>query len=356
MNDRPLRVGVVGLGFGAAIHIPAFQSLPNVTVAACLGARPDHTREVAQRLGIEKPCQTLDEFLDQPLDAVSLALPPFVVAPVLEQVLINQLPVLCEKPIATDVSTALRLARIAADRAIPTAVDFQFRHVAAFHRLRRMLREGVIGAVHHTVVEWHVHSYAHRQRKWSWKTDRSQGGGVMTLLGSHLFDLVEWLLSPITALDARYHTHATRLFAPSGSLPAEDSVGLMLELQNDSLVTCSLSNAAPGPTTHRWTIHGSRASIVLENPSTDYMANFSLTIFEPGRTPRPISLPSDEVTTDGRLPSFRALASNFIISTRTRSQRSITDDFPTLTQGARIQQLLANAAQSAEFLTRTTLS
>lgn len=334
---NPLRIGVAGLGFGAAVHIPGFQALDGVIVTACLGRRPDHTRDIAQQYGVPAPCDDVDTFLDQPLDAVSLALPPDAVAPILERVLKRSLPVLCEKPIANDAVTARRLANLAKDRNIPTAVDFQFRHLPVFQSIKHMLENGDVGTLRSVNLHWHVHSYAHRTGQWSWKNDRTRGGGVMTLLGTHALDMVEWLFGPVERLTARFDHRASQILAPGPeTVVAEDSAKILLELATGCTVTLSISNAIPGQTLHRWTIDGDKASIVAENPTTDYMAHFLLTRKIANGLAQVIPTAALPASEDGRLPSFCALAENFINSIRTG-----TPCAPSLEHGARVQELLS---------------
>jgi predicted dehydrogenase len=51
---RPLRIGIAGIGFGAAVHLPALRSLPGVTVATIAGTRPDKTGEIARKCGVAR--------------------------------------------------------------------------------------------------------------------------------------------------------------------------------------------------------------------------------------------------------------------------------------------------------------
>ncbi|MCB1233319.1 MAG: hypothetical protein KDN19_23950, partial [Verrucomicrobiae bacterium] len=41
-DASPVRVGVIGLGFGADVHIPALKHLPETDVVAVCSKRPEH--------------------------------------------------------------------------------------------------------------------------------------------------------------------------------------------------------------------------------------------------------------------------------------------------------------------------
>ncbi len=316
-------------------------------VTTCLGRRSLHAAETAARHGVAKVCDSLDALLAEPLDAVTIALPPAEVSHTLERVLERRLPVLCEKPVGTSADEAEQLARLASQFNIVTAVDFQFRYVPAFQILASKIRSQTIGAFCHASIEWHVYSFSHRNHKWSWKTDADQGGGVMTLLGSHLVDLIEWVLGPISRIYAHFDRRATQEFCPLGASAAEDSAALTIELVAGGTVTVSLSNASPGQTRHRWTIVGDQGTLILDNSSTDYMTNFSLAQHSSCQAPFLIELLPGSSAADGRLPPFRALASSFL--NQVRGKLPVDEDMPTLVHGARSQRLLTAAKQSNQI-------
>jgi predicted dehydrogenase len=336
----PLRVGVAGLGFGRAVHGPALAALPGVSVAAVLGRDPARAAAAAAELGGARACTGLDDFLGQGLDAVSLALPPAVQETLLERVIAARIPVLCEKPPALTAASAGRLAAMAAG--LPTAVDFQFRELPAFRTAKDLIDSGTIGAVTRVDIAWHVESYAQREKLWSWKTDRTQGGGVVTVLGTHVLYLVEWLLGRVETLSAHFDNRATRAFAPPGAEAAEDGFIIKMKLAGGAHVAVSVSNARPGQPVHRWSIGGEQGAAALENRTSDYMHGFSLTHF--GRAGAVLlSRPDPMIPADGRLAPFTALAERFVGAVRAGDASASR---PSLEDGARVQ-VLADAARRA---------
>jgi predicted dehydrogenase len=336
-----MRVGVAGLGFGRAVHGPALAAMPGVSVAAVLGRDPARAHAAAAELGGARACTRLDDFLGQGLDAVSLALPPAVQENVLERVIAARIPVLCEKPPALTAARAGRLAGMAAG--LPTAVDFQFRELPAFRAAKDLVESGTIGAVTRVVVIWHVESHAQREKQWSWKTDRSQGGGVLTVLGAHVLYLIGWLLGGVDALTARFDDRATRTFAPPRAEAAEDGCMMMLTLAGGAQVAVSVSNARPGETVHRWSIGGERGAIELVNPTSDYMNGFSLTHYGPAGSVL-LSRPDPAIAEDGRLAPFASLAERFLGAVRA-GDASASE--PSLEDGARVQALTEAARRAA---------
>ncbi|MDQ3045052.1 MAG: Gfo/Idh/MocA family oxidoreductase, partial [Chloroflexota bacterium] len=73
----PIRVGVIGTGFGAAVHIPALQYLPETEVVAVCSRRADRANAVAARHDIASAVTDFRAMVRDPaIDAVIVASPP----------------------------------------------------------------------------------------------------------------------------------------------------------------------------------------------------------------------------------------------------------------------------------------
>jgi predicted dehydrogenase len=333
-----LRVGIVGLGFGAAVHLPAFRSLPGVRVVGVAARRGEKARAAAVRLGLDIGGD-VDALLAAPLDAVSIALPPDLTAIVADRALELGLAVLAEKPLADSAARALALAQRA--RGHTAAVDFQFAELDAFRALKAALETGGIGRVASARIAWRTLSHAHRNASWSWKTDRSRHGGVMNLLGSHVLYLVEWLLGPMDTLAAGFSSAATARFAPPGAAAAEDTAELTATLSGGRTVEIALCNAARDEVGQRWSFATSGARLTLESPPGEPMAPLTL-VRETARERAVLATDAAFAGADARLEPFRRLAARFVAAARARAPCA-----PDFAAGARVQRLLEAAAASA---------
>jgi len=333
-----IRVGIIGLGFGAAVHLPAFQALPNVRVVAVAARRPEKAKEVADRFGIER-AGTVDDVLRAPLDAVSIALPPALTAEVAGRALERGLAVLAEKPLAESADRAEALARAAKDRT--TAVAFQFAELDSFRALKLMLPPGNLAQPISAHVLWRTLSYPHRTRTWNWKTDGSQRGGVMNLLGSHVVYLLEWLLGPIAELSAEFSNAATQALAPHGAQPAEDTATISGVTAGGGRLHIELSNAAVDRHSQCWTFALDAEQLVVEAPPGEALGPLSLVRKLRGR--REVLVPPEpSAGPDLRLEPFRRLAERFVAAVQ-----QCEPCVPDFSAGARVQRLLETVARSA---------
>src|SRR4051812_1306843 len=98
MNDRPIRIGVAGVGFGATVHIPAFQS-EGLEVVAVFSRRLERAQEAASKFGIANVYTDYAEMLARDdLDAVSIVTPVTLHKEMALQALRAGMHVMCEKP------------------------------------------------------------------------------------------------------------------------------------------------------------------------------------------------------------------------------------------------------------------
>jgi predicted dehydrogenase len=322
-----MRVGIIGLGFGATVHLPALRMLPNVQVVALGARRADKARELAARSGIEVG-GTLEDVLGADLDAVTLALPPDVGDTVAEQALRRGLAVLAEKPIATSVARARNLVQMAKNRT--AAVGFELAELDCFRELKRQVEQA--GSVQSVRASWHTRSYAQVHRKWSWKTDRAHHGGAMNLLGSHLLFLVEWLIGPIESLSARFSSERTQLFAPPGGQAAEDRAFVSARGPGGVPVEIEVDNASGGAG-QKWELVLPRSRLLIEEASGGVL------VLTDGRGELASDRPAPGL--DWRIEPFRRLAARFIEC----AERKVACS-PGFDSGARVQQLLETAARS----------
>ncbi len=275
-----IRVGVIGGGFGARVQAPAFRLDPRFELVGLASRAPERARAAADKAGIGKVYSSAAELVNDPnIDLVSIAVPPREQPDLLELVLDAKKHVFAEKPIGGGAARARSFAERADELGVAHVVDFEFPEIDVFQRARAWLDEGKIGRVRHATVAWHIESYAHRHGlRDGWKVSASAGAGVLGLFLSHSFYYLEWLLHQrITGLHARL---------VADPLVAEDAAeevvhaSLLCGAVPVSVAASSCSRAGNG---HRIEIHGDSGAIVLDNPNTDYISGFTLSLFdEPG--------------------------------------------------------------------------
>ena len=114
MNDKKLRVGVVGVGHLGRFHVQKYADLPGVDLVGIVDINQEQAQEIANQYHTEAFATTGE--LYQQVDAVSVAVPTVDHYQVACQALNSGIHVLLEKPIAATVAEAEELVRLAAEK------------------------------------------------------------------------------------------------------------------------------------------------------------------------------------------------------------------------------------------------
>jgi nucleoside-diphosphate-sugar epimerase/predicted dehydrogenase len=146
-SPRPLRVGLVGCGRIAAVHLRYLRPLPQVRVVALCDVDVARARAVGAEVGVEAVVREPAELLGLGLDAVHVLTPPSSHAETAIAALERGVHVLVEKPMATTAAAARRMQDAAAAAGRLLCVDHNRLFDPVVVRARAMVDAGTIGTV-----------------------------------------------------------------------------------------------------------------------------------------------------------------------------------------------------------------
>lgn len=189
-----MRIGIIGLGRAGRVHLDAWRAIAGVRIAGVVDPDPA-VRVWAEAQGLA-PFRTVPELLASvPLDAVTIASPPAEHAAAVLLCLDHGLHVLCEKPLAVDGPTALRMVRVAQRNGRHLLLATKFRHVPDLVEARHLIARGAIGEP----VAFEIDFSSRVDMSQRWNSDRTVGGGgVIMDNGCHAFDIVAFLFGTVT--------------------------------------------------------------------------------------------------------------------------------------------------------------
>lgn len=336
-----LRVGVVGVGFGQQVHVPAFRLDPRCEVVAICASGLERAGRVAARLGIEKAFGDWREMIEDPsINAIGIATPPALQPMVAVAALARGKAVFCEKPLALSKAEALGMVAAAEQAGVANIVDFEFPEIEQWQQAKSILGSGGIGRLRHMAISWNVETYANQAGLRSWKTNAEEGGGVLNGFVSHVFYYLEWLAGDIRRLSAN-------LFRPPSDLRRGETLAVIcLELESGAATSVSVSNHAFLGNGHRVEFYGDEGTLVLDNSTPDYARGFRL-LYGTRASNRPEVISSGEGLEagrcDGRIAAVACLVERFV----SWVENGIPSR-PSFKEGLRVQSLLEAARRSRE--------
>lgn len=215
-----IRWGIIGCGSVTEVKSgPALQRAEGSALVAVMRRDGEKARDYAERHGVAKWGTDARALIHDPeVDAVYIATPPAFHADYTEQVAQAGKPVYVEKPMGCTVADCRRMLAACRQAGVPLFVAYYRRALPRFLQVKALLDAGAIGAVRGVIVRMIRPAKAEDADAGNWRVDPTlAGGGYFFDLGSHMLDLLDFLLGPIAAVQGTAVNQA-------GLYPAEDLV------------------------------------------------------------------------------------------------------------------------------------
>lgn len=364
-----IRIGLLGFGYIGRAHACAVRDIPlyyddpdfKAEITHVCTSRPETARKAAEILGAV-PVSDFREITENPeIDVVDIASPNDKHLPALLSAMSHGKHIYCDKPLCAGPDEAARIAEALKSYKGISQMTFQYRFFPAVMRAKQIMEEGRLGEI----LEFHG-SFPHSgsadpKTPLKWKLSGAAGGGVAADLGSHIFDLLLYLLGDFDSISA-----ATRIVYPERpsaddparmvKVDAEDDMMTIVRLKNGALGTVTASKIATGTEDGiTFTIHGSKGALLLKAMDLDRLYFYDgtavgapfgglrgWTAIDCGqRFGKPAVFPASKAVT-GWVRGHIHCYYSFL--------RAVTDGIPaspSLGQGLRIQHLLAKVGESA---------
>jgi len=237
--SAPVRFGLVGAGAIAQTYGAAIEATDGLQLTAVADLDLAAAHRLAAGSGAAQFASHLDLAASGLCDAVIVATPPVTHEEVVLGLVELDLPVLCEKPFATNGVSARRMASAARDRGVLVSMASKFRYVDDVHAARQRIEAGDIGDI--KLIENVFTGVVDMTNRWNVDPNMS-GGGVLIDNGTHSVDIVRFLIGGIESVSA---VSGPRL----QSVEVEDHVFVSARTESGALARVETS----------WSLHKDRA-------------------------------------------------------------------------------------------------
>jgi predicted dehydrogenase len=260
---RP-RVGFLGVGWIGQHRMKSIMDTGTIEVAAVADTSPALAAGAAALAPGARQAATLDELLQQDLDAIVIATPTALHAEQAIRALEHGAAVFCQKPLgrtAAEVRAVIDAAG-AADRLL--GVDMSYRCTDGMQKIRKLVASGDLGDVFAADLVFH-NAYG-PDKAWFYDAALSGGGCVMDL-GVHLVDLALWVLNfpKVSDVTASRFCGSERLAASADRVEDYASAVLSLETGATVRLACSWRLHAGCDAVITAAFHGTKGGAVLSN-------------------------------------------------------------------------------------------
>jgi predicted dehydrogenase len=241
---KPIGIAIIGCG-GITLqnHLPGLALCPQTRVVALCDSDPAVLQRASQQSGVAACYNDYKEVMKRDdVNAVIIATPNVLHAPIALAAIATGKHVLCEKPIAMNFAEALQMFRAAEAAGVRHMTAFTYRFVPAFRYLAHLVKSGAIGQPYHFRVQrfqdWGTRALGWRQ------VAKLAGTGELGDMLSHRIDYAHVLMGKIGSLVADLHRfHDVRAGQVSD---LEDWVAIITKFVNGSTGVLESTKVATG--------------------------------------------------------------------------------------------------------------
>lgn len=270
-----LRIGIIGFGFMGKTHTYGYKTIPlyysnlpfKIRLVGICDAVPEVAERAKETLGFEFATSNPDDiFNNKDIDIIDVCTPNIYHKDAVLKALAAGKNVYCDKPLATSFEETKEIIDALDKYDLTTQMALQYRFFPATMRAKELIEEGKIGKIM-SFRSCYLHSGSVDPKKpIGWKQDKKfGGGGVLFDLGSHILDVMYYLLGEYASVFAKTEVIYKQRPDKTGNMvdiEADDIAFLMLRMKNGGIGTIEASKVATGVNDElRFEIHGDKGAM-----------------------------------------------------------------------------------------------
>jgi predicted dehydrogenase len=343
----PVRVGVIGAGFGSVVHVPALQRVPGTEVAAIVARRAERAHVAAAQYGVPQALTDYRELLRDPaIDAVVIATPPFLHHTMVISAVEAGKHVLCEKPMARNLAEARDMEKIAASAGVAAMVNHEFRFSPIRVHIKKLIDEGFIGepqSASFTVFRSSLNDPG--GVPFNWLMEQEKAGGMLGAVGSHHVDALRWWFGEVKSVAGAVGTMVKRRRLPESMqlapVDADDNFSVLLKFANGALGSIHYTATAAVELSDQIILSGSEGMLMIANDNRLYGGRREDGLAE-------LDVPDPELALDATIDHPLVHPTMLLHRAWINAIRTGESASPSFADGVKVQEILDGALRSSQ--------
>jgi predicted dehydrogenase len=290
LNKQTIGVGVAGTGYIGPAHVEGLRR-NGIQVLGLMGSTKEKTEKKASELGIPRVYLSFDDMLADPdIGVVHLATPNHLHHPHAKAALLAGKHVVCEKPLAMNTTESAELVKLAKEKNLVNAVNYNLRMYPLVQQARSMVQNGELGDLF-IFQGSYLQDWLLLPTDWNWRLEPNLGGTVRAVgdIGSHWLDLLTFIsglhVEKVYADFKTFHpirkkptkpleTFAGKMLTPHDYIDqpinTEDYATIILHYENGTRGVLTVSQVSPGRKNRLfYEINGSKSSLAWDSEKPD---------------------------------------------------------------------------------------
>nr|WP_285841896.1 Gfo/Idh/MocA family oxidoreductase [Sutcliffiella horikoshii] len=268
-----VKIGIVGASWFADLwYLPVLNMHEDVRLVAICSQSGESAQRMAEKYEVENVYTDYQRMMEEEdLDGICIVTPNDTHREIALAAISKGLHVMCEKPMAMNAEEAKEMLDAASEMGVVHAINFTYREHPAIQKLRELVKEDFIGAVHELNFEYSGDYGLDGPPGWRGTVSKGGIGGVLQDLGSHIIDAAQYILE-----DDIIKVNGSLFFYEDGKLvdyaekksedQAADSVSLLADFSKGTKASFYTSWVTPQGNKHQTIdikLHGGKGSLHL---------------------------------------------------------------------------------------------
>ena len=260
---KKLGIGMIGYGGIGRVHVMAYRAIPfhyglpadRINLVGVATTRPETAERAAREIGCEFWTDDYRQLLARDdIDLIDCCVPNYKHREIVIAAAEAGKHIYCEKPLAMNVAEGKQMVRAVEKAGVKSQMTFNFRYFPALTRARQLIEEGFLGRVFSFSGRYYRASYISYDKPLSWRLRKDiSGGGALFDLGSHVLDVIYYLLGEYGSVLATLDTLIKQRPVAAGAVehgPVDvDDIALMqVRLADGTLGLFEFSRMGTGAT------------------------------------------------------------------------------------------------------------
>jgi predicted dehydrogenase len=265
---KTVKIGLVGIGNIAQLHLKNISSMKNIEIAALCDLVRNKAKKASAKYGGQVFTDYRKLLRAKVCNAILICTPHYEHTTIGIDALKAGYHILVEKPISAHKADCERLIAAHKNKKQVFAAMFNQRTDPHYRKVKQLIDDGKLGPlqrVNWIITDWFRPNIYYRSSSWR-ATWAGEGGGVLLNQCPHQLDLLQWLCGmPVRVVAfcgiGRRH-----------KIETEDEVTAYLEYDNGATgVFVTTTGEAPG--TNRLEICGDKGKVVVEEGKVTFIRN-----------------------------------------------------------------------------------
>mgnify|MGYP000350746101 CR=1 FL=1 len=235
-------IGIIGTGFARRVQMPVFLECEEARLVSIASAHLANASATAEEFRVDHYTRDWRETVSHPdVDLVCITTPPRLHREMTLFAIKQGKHILCEKPMAMNVTEAMQMSAAAKAAPILAVIDHELRFQPGRLIAFEMLRDGAIGKVRHAKAIFRAPHRGDPSVPWNWWSDAGEGGGALGAIASHIIDSFHWFLgTTVSTVSCQLHTHIKERRDIDGQkrvVTSDDESNMLLRFKDGELTS-----------------------------------------------------------------------------------------------------------------------